>query len=152
MEQLRVQTYYIDTLATNINYYCEFGKIASSVSSVFSPLTEGTDYTISHPEPLLLVSEPVPVTVRLLNDRVAGEDFDTIILTLHQDEDLSPSNIDQILLYPTVQITIQDNDRTFTNCYNYSACPHLATLPKLPLSIGTNIMICMTLIRFGPAS
>ena len=84
------------------------------------------DYTISHPEPLLLVSEPVPVTVRLLNDREAGEDFEIIILTLHQDEDLTPSNIDQILSYPTVQITIQDNDRTFTNCYNYSACPHLA--------------------------
>ena len=84
------------------------------------------DYTISHPEPLLLLSEPVPVTVRLLNDREAGEDFETIILTLRQDEDLTPSNIDQILSYPTVQITIQDNDCMFTNCYNYSTCPPLA--------------------------
>ena len=62
----------------------------------------------------------------LLNDREAGEDFETIILTLRQNELLTPSNIDQILLYPTVQITIQDNDCMFAKCYNYSACPHLA--------------------------
>ena len=82
------------------------------------------------------MSEPVPVTVSLLNDREAGEDFETIILTLRQDEDVTPSNLDQILSYPTVQITIQDNDRTFAIILHvpiYSSCP------KLPLSIGTKI-------------
>ena len=71
------------------------------------------------------MSEPVPVTVSLLNDREAGEKIETIILTLRQDEDVTPSNLDQIFSYPTVQITIQDNDRTFANCHDYSACPHL---------------------------
>lgn len=68
------------------------------------------DYTLSHPTPLALFDEPVPVTVTLLTDGVTGEVPETILLTLVQDVINSPSDNNEILVTDTVKITVQDND------------------------------------------
>ena len=74
---------------------------------IFSYLcTEGVDYVLSHPT-LSLLDNPIPVTVTLLNDGVNDEQPETITLTLMQDG-FFDSN--QILVYDTVQITLQDSD------------------------------------------
>ena len=72
-----------------------------------SSKTEGIDYVLRHPVPIILINAPVSVTVRILNDSVV-EGPESIILTLVQDMVQSPSNVNQILLHDTVQITVQD--------------------------------------------
>ena len=70
----------------------------------------GEDYTLSISSDLPLQTSPIPVNVTLLRDGEAGEPLETIILTLVQD---NVPDISQILDHQTVQITVQDNDRTF---------------------------------------
>ena len=67
---------------------------------------EGEDYILSHPT-LSLIGNPIPVTVTLLNDGVNDEGSETIILTLMHDDSFDSN---QIFVYDTVQITLQDSD------------------------------------------
>ena len=67
---------------------------------------EGVDYTISQSSFNLLFIDPVIITVTLLNDGVAGEDKETITLTLAT----TRSESNEILVNEAVTITLLDND------------------------------------------
>ena len=64
------------------------------------------DYTVSQSSFNLIFIDPVIITVMLLNDGVAGEDKETITLTLVT----TRSNLNEILVNNAITITLQDND------------------------------------------
>ena len=70
----------------------------------------GDDYELTQ-NSILLPTTPAFVNVTLLRDGVAGEPTETIILTLMHNILLPPTD-NQILLFSTVIINVQDNDRT----------------------------------------
>ena len=76
--------------------------------------TEGEDFTISSDavfnDRLHFSSDPVQVTVTLLNDGVEGEPEEDIVLTLRQDLILSPLEAFRVLIHPTIRIAFSDND------------------------------------------
>ena len=69
----------------------------------------GQDYTLTQESNILLSRDPVSVNVTLRRDGEAGEQTETIILTLMHN---TPAE-NQILLYSTVIINVQDKDRTY---------------------------------------
>ena len=69
---------------------------------------EGMDYVLSQSN-FFLENIPIPITVTLLNDGVAGEGPETITLTLRPDRDLEDN---EILSNPTITISLSDNDST----------------------------------------
>lgn len=69
------------------------------------------DYTLSHATPLILFQGPTHVNVTLLNDRVAGEGMETIILTLNKVSGTENMNI--ILEYSVAVINLKDNDSMY---------------------------------------
>ena len=77
---------------------------------VFLLQTVNEDYIIHHTNPVTLRIDPLPVTVTLLNDQVTGEGLEDIVLTLVQDDSLTPSNSNEFLIYDTVRILLMDNE------------------------------------------
>ena len=69
---------------------------------------EGMDYVLSQSN-FFLENIPIPITVTLLNDGVAGEEPETITLTLRPDRDLEDN---EILSNPTITISLSDNEST----------------------------------------
>ena len=69
----------------------------------------GMDYNLSQSN-FFLENIPIPITVTLLSDGVAGEGPETITLTLRPDDRDLVDN--EILSDPSITITIQDNDST----------------------------------------
>ena len=67
---------------------------------------EGVDYVLSQCN-FFLEMIPIPITVTLLNDGVAGEEPETITLTLRPDRNLEDN---EILSNPTIIITLHDNE------------------------------------------
>ena len=84
-----------------------------SVYIIFLLYVVNEDYKINPTNPVALISNPVPVIVTLLNDRVTGEGLEDIILTLVQDDTRTPSNQNQFLIYDTVRISLLDNEGMF---------------------------------------
>ena len=76
--------------------------------------TDGEDFTISSDaffnDRLQFSTDPVQVTVTLLNDGVVGEPEEDIVLTLRQDLALSPLEDFRVLIHPTIRITFSDNN------------------------------------------
>ena len=71
----------------------------------------GDDYELTQ-NSIFLSTTPAFVNVTLLRDGVAGEPTETIILTLIHNTLLPPTD-NQILLFSTVIINVQDNARTY---------------------------------------
>ena len=67
---------------------------------------------------IFLSRDPAFVSVILLRDGVAGEPTETITLTLMHYTAFPPTAY-QILLYSTVTINVQDNDRTYVCMFTY---------------------------------
>ena len=73
----------------------------------------GQDYDlIQEGNILLLFRDPVSVNVTLRRDNVAGEPTETIILTLMHNINFPPVE-NEIQLYSTVIINVQDQDGTY---------------------------------------
>ena len=64
------------------------------------------------PSNIVLAADPVSLNVNLRRDGEAGEQTETIILTLMHNPAFPPAE-NQILLYSTVIINVQDKDRTY---------------------------------------
>ena len=77
-------------------------------------LTEGEDFTISSEAffngRIQFSTDPVQVTVTLLNGGVVGEPEEDIVLTLRQDLALSPREDFRVLIHPTIRIAFIGND------------------------------------------
>ena len=71
-------------------------------------LVVNEDYTLPSNTNFTLSEEPIPVTVILLDDEVAGEGLETITLTLIQV--LGPEDDSFILEYNTTVIHLRDID------------------------------------------
>ena len=67
------------------------------------------DYTISPMDDIRLRSDPIVITVTLLRDGVVEVLPEDIILTLVQDS-RTESNNNQLLIYDTIRVILQDND------------------------------------------
>ena len=81
--------------------------LCSYISLIF--LTVGMDYTLSDSDNIEMRTRPTVINVTLLNDGVVGEDVEEIVLTLIQSS-ITPSDINQFLVYDRVHITVRDND------------------------------------------
>ena len=78
----------------------------------YNIITVGMDYTLSDSDNVEMITRPTVINVTILNDGVVGEDVEEIVLTLIQSS-ITPSDINEFLVYDRVRITVRDNDSKY---------------------------------------
>ena len=81
-------------------------SIFSQLFFCFINIIEGVDFVLSASR-FTLANIPIPITVTLLSDGVAGELPEDITLTLKPNRDLESN---EILPYPLITINLRDNE------------------------------------------
>ena len=109
----------------------EYWSLHLYISSIFFIIVN-EDYTVDPMTEIRLRSDPIAITVTLLRDGVVGEGPEDIILTLMQDSRTQP-NDNQLLIYDTIRIVLQDNDSmyVYNNLSLVVSSFHIITCSKM---------------------